>query len=243
MRYANDLPTIRRFLSYLIDPVAGCLEFRVLKTRYQNARGVFEPETQYPKTFSGYYTSIDKAAIDCYRLHGVNGYVTVNPVSRDVGARSLNAFCKSDKTAHDDDIVMLRWVFIDIDPVRPSGVSSTDAELAAAVSRRDAILGDISALRQSSIWGRSGNGCWILTRLNDLLNDEAARNKIDDMLRSLGSRYSDDAVHVDQTTKNPSRIMGIPGTWKAKGSWTDDRPHRMATIDSPAVEMGAVGAA
>lgn len=242
MRYVNDLPTIRRFLSYLLDPVAGCLEFRVLKANYKHAQGVFEPAKDYPKTFSGYYTSIDKMAVDCYKLRGINGYVTVNPVKIDVGARSLNAFCKSDKTAHDEDIAVLRWLFLDIDPVRPSGVSSTDAELAAAVSRRDGILGDLPEVRAASIWGKSGNGCWILVRLPDLDNDEVSRRKVDDLLRSL-DRYSDDAVKVDQTTKNPSRIMGIPGTWKAKGSWTEDRPHRMATIDSPEGEMGAAGAA
>ena len=146
MRYANDLPTIRRFLSYLIDPSAGCLEFRVMAADQSNSTGKLNPGGKYPKTYAGYYSSIDHAAIDCYRLHGVNGYVTVNPVRSDLIARCRNAFTKTNTSAHNEDIACLRWLFIDIDPKRPSGVSSTDAELAAAVSRRDVILSEVPGL-------------------------------------------------------------------------------------------------
>ena len=232
MRYANDLPTIRRFLSYLIDPNAGCLEFRVMGADESGDTGKLNPAKAYPKTYTGYYVAVDHAAIDCYRLNGINGYVTVNPVKMDLVARSRNTYTKSNTSAHDDDIALLRWLFIDIDPRRPSGVSSTESELAASVSRRDKILAEIPGLAESSIWGKSGNGCWILVRLPDFPNDDDSRRRIDDILRSL-NRFSDADVVVDQTTKNPSRIMGIPGTWKAKGTWTQDRPHRMATIDSP----------
>lgn len=232
MHYANDLPTIRRFLSYLIDDKAGCLEFRVMGADFSVGTGKIIPSESYPKTYTGYYFASDHASIDCYRLNGVNGYVTVNPIKGDISARGLNRITRAKSSSHDDDIALLRWLFIDIDPRRPSGVSSTESELAAAVSRRDKILAEIPGLADSSIWGKSGNGCWILVRLPDYPNDEPSRKLIDDLLRSL-NRFSDTEVVIDQTTKNPARIMGIPGAWKVKGTSTEDRPHRMATIDSP----------
>ena len=73
-------------------------------------------------------------------------------------------------TTCDADIVCLRWLYLDIDPVRPPEISSTDSELDAAVSRRDAILGDHPELAASALWGRSGNGGWILVRLPDYPN-------------------------------------------------------------------------
>jgi hypothetical protein len=36
---------------------------------------------------------------------------------------------------------------------------------------------------------------------------------------------------IDTATVNPSRLIGLPGTLKAKGSPRPDRPWRLATFD------------
>jgi hypothetical protein len=128
-------------------------------------------------------------------------------------------------------VAVLRWLFLDIDPVRPRDISSTDVELGAAISRRDAILRCEPALASSALWGCSGNGAWILVRLPDYPNDPPHRELVAETVRAISSEYSDAAVLIDRTTVNPARLIGLPGTLKAKGSSRPDRPWRLVTLD------------
>jgi hypothetical protein len=54
-----------------------------------------------------------------------------------------------------------------------------------------------------------------------------------DAIDSVASRYSDNVASVDTSTKNPARLMCLPGTLKCKGEDLDDRPWRPVTIDTP----------
>ena len=54
------------------------------------------------------------------------------------------------------------------------------------------------------------------------------------MVRTVGTisaAYSDHAVQVDRATVNPARLIGLPGTLKAKGLPRPDRPWRPVTLD------------
>ena len=68
-------------------------------------------------------------------------YVTLNPVNRLLLARANNKVIEAQRKAStaDEDITRRRWLFIDLDAVRPSGISSTDAEHQVALdkARRD----------------------------------------------------------------------------------------------------------
>ena len=75
--------------------------------------------------------------------------------------------------------------------MRPPDISSTDLELAAAIARRDAILADDPELAAAALWGRSGNGCWILVRLPDYPNDPPHRTSVAEAVRVIARRYSD----------------------------------------------------
>ena len=63
-------------------------------------------------------------------VHGI--YVTLNEVNPALLSRRANRIKmrlgKKDSTTSDADILRRRWLPIDIDPLRPSGVSSTDEE-------------------------------------------------------------------------------------------------------------------
>ena len=67
-------------------------------------------------------------------------YVTLNTVNPALLARRANRIkmrlSRKDATTADADIIRRRWFPVDIDPVRPSGVSSTDAEHDAALPLR-----------------------------------------------------------------------------------------------------------
>lgn len=214
-----------------MDPVAGCCELRVFHAVYDSG-GFVTTAQQYSRTLAGWYDDPDKLVADAARLRGVSGYVTVNPVNNSLLARADNTLIKAKHTTNDTDIVCLRWLFVDIDPVRPADISSTDEELAAALARRDLILDRHPEIERSAIWGCSGNGAFILVRLPDYPNDDEHRLIISKTLGVLSERYSDHVVKVDPTTKNPSRVMALIGTVKTKGSHRQDRPWRLACIDA-----------
>jgi hypothetical protein len=233
-RILQDPAQARAFLSRIIDPDCGVAEIRVLDADYDKRRGTIEPEDRFPKTIVGWFDDVDSALNELKKLWGVSPYITLNPVSRALLARANNRLKVAGKkggTTSDQQIVCLRWFFVDIDPVRPTLISSTDEELAAAIERRDAILGDHPDIKASSLWGRSGNGAWILVRLPDYPNDDAHKDLLARAVAHLGERYSDDVVSIDVATKNASRIMCIPGCLKAKGDSILERPHRLATIE------------
>ena len=87
-------------------------------------------------THSGYFDDYGKLACAVEALDAdpsITGiYVTLNAVNPALLARRVNRIkmrlSRKDATTADTDIIRRRWLPVDIDPVRPSGVSSTDAE-------------------------------------------------------------------------------------------------------------------
>jgi len=237
-----DESQLRRFLSFVMDPAAGSIELRVFHSTFDNS-GFVTGAQQYSKTLAGWYDDINHLVVDCKRLQGVSGYITVNPVNHALLGRSYNRLAKAKHTTSDADITKIRWAYIDLDPRRPADISSTDEELSLAVERREDILAAQPAIRRSAIWGKSGNGAWILVRLPDLPNDTAGREKVAKMIDLMAAIYSDEFVEVDVKTKNPGRVMCTPGLMKCKGSNIPGRPWRMATIDGCGDESMQVGKA
>ena len=243
----GDPGMTRRFLELLRTPVAGCTELRVLHAGFdrwgQVRRALDLGQPSSGSTLAGWFSDVDRLIAQARRLRGVSGYVTINPVHEDLLARSDNRLSRSRHTTRDVDVPLLRWLFLDIDPVRPPDISSTEAELRAAIARRDAILSGEPDLASSALWGCSGNGAWILVRLPDYPNDPQHRALVVETVRAISREYSDGAVQVDQATVNPARLIGLPGTLKAKGSPRPDRPWRLATLDgmgprAPALTRG-----
>src|SRR5690606_7071874 len=99
-----------------------------------------------------------------------------------------------------------RWLPVDIDPVRPSGVSSTDAEHAAALAMAERIAGYLAEQGfPAPILADSGNGAHLLYRI-DLPNDEAATEIVRSTLATLDALFSNEAVTVDTANHNAARI-------------------------------------
>ncbi len=233
--HAFDARAAGRFLDVLADPVGGCVEMRILKATIDR-RGFIRRADEMGGTFggvtlAGWFENHDRLIDQARSVRGVSAYVTINPVRRDLLARSDHVLTRARHTTRDEDILCLRWLYLDIDPVRPPDISSTDSELAAAIDRRDAILDDHPTMASSSFWGTSGNGAWILVRLPDYPNDGEHAKLVARALGALDRAYSDQAVRVDTATANPARIMCLPGTVKAKGSNRPERPWRLVTID------------
>jgi hypothetical protein len=208
----------------------GCVEVRILEAD-EDRDGYLVEGGKWSRTYSGYFDDEDRYVAALRRLRGVSAYVTVNPVNPALRARANNRLKKAKATSGDKDVVRLRWLFIDVDAIRPTEISSTDAERDAAFDRRDRIAADHSDLAASALRGCSGNCGYLLIRLPDYPNDPEHGALLEAATKSLAARYSDAAIKVDESTFNPSRIMGAVGTGKCKGDPTDDRPHRLVTLD------------
>jgi hypothetical protein len=186
-------------------------------------------------TVSGYFDDKNKLAQAAGQWSGKAPgiYATLNLVDRTLLARSFNRVrTRAKDTTADKNILRRRWLLLDFDPRRPSGVSSTEAQHDAAllIARRcyDFLIAT-GFPPNSLVLADSGNGGHILIRI-DLPNDDAATRLMKRCLEAMALRYDDDKVSVDRTVFNAARISKIYGTLARKGDSTPDRPHRLARL-------------
>ena len=160
---------------------------------------------------------------------GAGVYATLNPLNPDLLARAANRVKEYAKeTTADRDIVNRRWLPIDFDPVRPAGISSTDAEYAKALDRALACREWLTSRGWSEpIFADSGNGAHLLCRVSLPTDDY---RYVELSLKALASQFDDDDVLVDVGNYNPARIWKVYGTLAAKGDSVMERPHRLARI-------------
>ena len=217
-RVVFDADDCRRALSILPEPGA-VFEIRVLHTQ----RG----------TLSGYFNDLDAAVQAAETVSGQapGVYLTVNPVNPDLLARAVNRLQPYAKTTTaDSDILRRRWLPIDLDPIRPAGISSTDDEHEAALERAREVRDWLVARDwPEPILADSGNGAHLLCRV-DLPKDDDSRGLIERSLKALALQFDDERVQVDVSTANAARIWKIYGTLAGKGDNTSDRPHRLARL-------------
>ncbi|HBJ38829.1 MAG TPA: hypothetical protein DDZ51_29600 [Planctomycetaceae bacterium] len=208
------------------------------------------PGGTFKSTAGGYF--IDQAAAakqieQLERLEPPAVYATLNPVNPALIGRAANRVVhKSDKTTSDADITGRRWLFVDIDSKRPSGVSATDGELAAADALSDALLGGMRAGGwPEPLQGGSGNGRYLLWRV-ELPNDDESTGLVKSVLHEFGMLYDTAGAEVDCSTFNASRIIKVLGTTSRKGDAVigipgiEDRPHRQSWFISPAEPLQIV---
>ena len=181
---------------------------------------------------SGYfdYEHISAVPEALKRLLSFRGvYVTVNPVNPDLLARAVNRLRPAGRnpTTADTDIVRRRWLLIDCDPRRSSGVSSTKAEHESALAKAREIRDGLSSLGwPDPIMTDSGNGAQLMYRIELPADDgELVRRVIGEIAKA-----SSEQVAIDTSVHNPARIWRLPGTMNCKGDSIPERPHRMARI-------------
>lgn len=181
----------------------------------------------YTCTVSGYYDDPVKLAVDAAGIDAPGVYFTLNPADPRLLARRNNRLkqCRDkEPTTADKDIVRRRWLFVEVDPVRPSGICASGGEKAEAGHVADAV----AVYLRGEGWPDplaidSGNGFYLLYRV-DLPADDSGL--VANCLKALAHRFDTTAAHVDTSVFNPARIARLPGTMNRKGDSTPDRPHR-----------------
>jgi len=185
---------------------------------------------------SGYFNNGDDFAKAAMALDGAGAtgiYFSLNPVNPALLARSANRLVASPKnTTKDEEVLFIRWLFLDFDPQRPSGISSSGEELGAAkdIAREVTVyleqdLGFAKGLRACS-----GNGYHLLYRLPDLPNDADHRGLVRKATEAVEFKFRNERVSIDLKVYNPGRIIKVYGSTARKGDSTDERPHRKSWL-------------
>lgn len=218
--YGKDKPAILiKAALDLIHPDGTVFEVRIPKSR--------------AGTISGYFNDKAVAAALIAKENGKHQaiYVTMNPVKPALVARNENKFeYGSHTTTNDAEIESRRWFLLDFDPVRPAGISSTDGEIAMARDLAKIVIEWLTSIGwPEPIIADSGNGVHVMYRV-DLPNDDSSRVNFEFATKMLSSLFSTDKVLVDTTSFNAARVWKVYGTISAKGSSTEERPHRVAML-------------
>ncbi len=214
---------VREALALLLEP-GGVAELRAIGRDGRVASGYFDN----PALLAATADHLDT-------LNEYSGcYVTLNPVAPALLARRANRVVMRlgarEATTADADIVRRRWLPVDIDPVRPSGISSTDEERAAALGVAERVRGHLDGLGwPAPVLADSGNGAHLLYRV-DLPNDGDATALVKGVLAALDALFSTAAAKVDTANHNAARIWKLYGTVSRKGDSTADRPHRRSAV-------------
>lgn len=214
-----DPAEIGRGISHLFR-ASDVVEIRIPKTRVGVVAGYFDDHDKLITAISSADTK--------YRAAGV--YYVLNQLDRALLGRAYNRLKEqAEYTTADNNILRRRWLPVDLDPVRPAGVSSSDGEHSAAIERAQVIARDMAATWGSPIITDSGNGAHLLYRI-DLPNDQESLALVSKALAELDRRYSDNVVRIDVTCANAARIWKAYGTVARKGDSIPGRPHRLSKI-------------
>lgn len=185
------------------------------------------------KPISGYFKDAD-TLLEKFKsigMDGVNVYITLNKVKDELFSRvQSETFVAGALSTSDGDVEGYRWLFIDLDPVRATGISSTNEELNAAFESAKRVAEYLQNIGfESPVKAMSGNGAHLLYRIS-LANTEDNKNLVERCLKALSMLFDNDKVHVDTGNFNQSRVCKLYGTLAQKGKSTNDRPFRMSKI-------------
>ena len=124
-----DEEMILRTMDVFLAPGQVC-EVRAMQAQMQGEK--------WPGTVSGYFNDSKRLVEALGQIEFARGiYVTLNPVKPDLLARANNRLKRVEKgeATSDGEILSRRWLLVDVDAVRPSGISSTEGEHQAALRR------------------------------------------------------------------------------------------------------------
>ncbi len=214
-----DLVEIESGVSLLFTS-GDVVEVRIPKTRVGVVAGYFDDHRALIKSIC--------AADAKYQAAGI--YYVLNRINPALLGRAYNRLKeRSEYTTADSNILLRQWLPIDLDPVRPAGISSSDEEHDAAIKRARIIAEDMVKEWGRPIIADSGNGAHLLYRI-ELPNDQESLGFVSGALAELDRLYSDAAVKVDLTSANAARIWKAYGTVARKGDSIPGRPHRLSKI-------------
>lgn len=220
----EQLRALYRFLGH--EP-HGVTEVRIIATKLEQGSktkirgiGFFDNEESFVQAC----LNVDKSS-----PHNV--YAGLNPRDIALFDSAPNEIRSLDTGASESDVTAAMFLGIDIDPVRPKGEASTQAELQTALEIRDAI----AAWARSqgfppALAGMSGNGGHLVFSFPPMPPTEV-KEQLRAFTQAVRERFGDPRVSIDSTFDAP-RVWKAYGTLSKKGANTEERPWRRSRIDS-----------
>jgi hypothetical protein len=182
-------------------------------------------------TVSGYFNNPDACVAELRNLTSAKGiYVTLNPVNPALLARCANRldYAEKNATTNDQHILERRWLPLDVDADRPSGIRASDSEKEAAHKKAREIHDYLKGRGwPPPLLADSGNGFHLLYPSDQDCDDNGLFEKV---LAAIAHRFDGNGVKIDKSVFNPARIARLYGTLAAKGDDTVERPHRLSKI-------------
>lgn len=191
-------------------------------------------ESNGKRVSSGYFRDTETLLEQLSKLNSSDSsvYITLNNIKPECYSREQrDKFITNIKVqTSDNDICGYEWLFIDVDPKRPAGVSSTDEQLKHAKEVGNKVYVFMKNFGfNEPVTAMSGNGIHLLYKIG-LRNSEENKLLIKNCLMVLNMLFSDEFVDIDRTNYNPARICKLYGTMARKGSNTPENPHRMSYL-------------
>ncbi|HVU66417.1 MAG TPA: hypothetical protein VHD63_04780, partial [Ktedonobacteraceae bacterium] len=169
-----DAAEVRRALQVLTMP-EQVMELRILGAKTAAS-------ARYPYQASGYFNTADPLIKALAGLRGAKGiYLTLQPCNPVLLARAHNRLrtveeMRQAAATSDQHIIRLRWLLIDLDPDRPAGISSSEAEHQAALHHARTIRDTLHEEGwPDPVEADSGNGAHLLYAI-DLPVEAGARD-------------------------------------------------------------------
>lgn len=185
------------------------------------------------KVLSGYFKDADSLvnAFNTVDLRGATTCISLNAIDKALFSRAQSEkFIAGAMATSDKDIKGIQWLFVDMDPVRPSDISSSNEELKLATDLAGKVYRYMQNMGfEEPIKALSGNGAHLLYRIS-LGNTPENVELIKKCLNALSLMFDTEEVKVDTANFNPARICKLYGTLAQKGANTEERPHRWSRI-------------
>ena len=191
---------------------------------------ILDPNTK--KTYSGYFTDIEKILREIKPYNHCNLYFTLNVIDEACYSREQHDRIsqRPKSTTSDKEIIGRKWCLIDIDCEKPADTNSSDEEKELA---KQVVNNVYKFLRdegfEQPVICDSSNGYHLLYR-QAMLNNEKNAETMKNFLQVLDLYFSTEKVKVDCSTFNASRICKLYGAVSRKGSNTKERPQRESKI-------------
>lgn len=220
----NDQQTeIKRMWSIIGTNDSSVLELRAIwPTAIEPTRPALITHFK-AKNFSGIEACKSAFEVEALRLNalGYNIYIVMNPIKPAFAGES----------AKDEDIAFRDLLLIDIDRVGKIKEPATDADVEAAKQLADTVM----AYLATNDWPEpirvmSGNGHHLYYVLPQFANDDGAKQYVKQLLKNLSIEFDKNAVKIDTSVYNASRITKVVGTIARKGLESEGRPYRMARV-------------
>jgi len=159
-------------------------------------------------------------------------FLLLNPCINGLLGKADHCLRANVERVKNSDIPQICNLLVDVNPIRPDGVSSTDEELEHAIQMALKVKRDsMENGWPEPLVGNAGNSAQLIYKV-DLPNTQESQDLIHGVLQVLHDNYRDEKIAIDTTVSNAGALVRMYGTLARKGDNLPERPHRVSKIIS-----------